>query len=61
MSASWNWDQVMRQYHFNLALLPVEQPVAQLLKQRPEWRVVEDDGKHILLVLRDGGGNKLRD
>lgn len=48
-----DWEQVLGKYRFNLALLPVEQPLAQLLKQRAEWRVVEDDGKHILFVLRD--------
>jgi hypothetical protein len=35
-----------------LALIPVDTAAAQLLKQRPEWRVVADDGKEILLVLR---------
>jgi hypothetical protein len=47
------WEKVIEQYRFNLALIPVDTPVAQLLKQRPEWRVVADDGKHILLVLRE--------
>jgi len=30
--------------------LPTELPLAQILKLAPEWRVVEDDGKRILLV-----------
>ena len=51
MNGAWDWEQVMKKYRFNLALMPVEHPVAQLLKQRPEWRVVADDGKHILFVL----------
>jgi len=43
---------VMQKYGFDLALIPVDTAAAQLLKQRPEWRVVADDGKEILLVLR---------
>jgi len=46
------WEKVIEKYRFNLALLPVDTAAAQLLKQRPEWRVVADDGKQILLVLR---------
>ena len=49
------WEKVIEKYRFNLALIPVDTAAAQLLKQRPEWRVVADDGKHILLVLRDAG------
>ena len=46
------WEKVIEKYRFNLALIPVDTAVAQLLKQRPEWRVVADNGKEILLVLR---------
>jgi len=46
------WEKVIEKYRFNLALIPVDTAAAQLLKQRPEWRVVADDGKEILLVLR---------
>ena len=42
----------MEKYGFTVALLPVEVPLSQLLKLRPDWRVVEDDGKRILLVHR---------
>jgi len=52
LNGAWNWRDVMRKYQFNLALVPVDQPIAQLLKQSPDWRVVEDDGEHILLVPR---------
>jgi len=47
------WEKVIEKYRFNLALIPVDTAVAQLLKQRPEWRVVVDNGKEILLVLRN--------
>jgi hypothetical protein len=46
------WEKVIETYRFNLALIPVDTALAQLLKQRPEWRVVADNGKEILLVLR---------
>jgi len=37
------WEKVIEKYGFNLALLPVDTAAAQLLKLRPEWRVVADD------------------
>jgi len=49
------WEKVMEKYRFNLVLIPVDTAAAQLLKQRPEWRVVADDGKAILLILREPG------
>ena len=49
------WEKVMHAYRFNLVLIPVDTALAQLLKERPEWRVEADDGKHILLVLRASG------
>jgi hypothetical protein len=47
------WEKVMTAYRFDLVLIPVDTALAQLLKQSPEWRVEADDGKHILLVLRE--------
>jgi hypothetical protein len=52
MNGQWDWQKIMDKYHFNVALLPIDSSLSQLLKLRPEWRVVEDDGKRILLVLR---------
>jgi hypothetical protein len=49
-NGSWDWRKLLDKYHFNLALLPVESALAQILKLSPEWRVVEDDGKRILLT-----------
>jgi hypothetical protein len=49
---SWDWSKLMKQYRFNLVLLPVESPLVQLLKITPEWRVEQDNGKEILLVHR---------
>ena len=52
LNANWDWYHVMKQYQFNLVMLPVEQPIVQILKQSPEWRVIQDDGKHILMARR---------
>ena len=49
-NGAWDWRQILDKYRFNLALLPVESSLAQILKLAPEWRVVEDDGKRILLA-----------
>jgi type IV secretory pathway VirB2 component (pilin) len=50
MNGQWDWQKIMEKYRFNVALLPIESSLSQLLKLRPEWRIVEDDGKRILLV-----------
>ena len=52
LNGAWDWERTLNQYQFTMALLPVEQPVVQLLKQSPDWRVVQDDGKRILLERR---------
>ena len=44
------WRETLRKYDFNLTLLPKELPIVQLLQTLPDWRVVADDGKRILLV-----------
>jgi hypothetical protein len=51
-NGSWDWQRLLDKYHFNLALLPTELPLSQILKLAPEWRVLEDDGRRILLVRR---------
>lgn len=50
LNGHWKWRQILDQYQFNLALVPVDMAIAQLLKSDPQWRAVEDDGKQILLV-----------
>jgi hypothetical protein len=52
MNGQWDWEQLLTKYNFSSALLPIESSLAQLLKTRGDWRVVEDDGKRILLVHR---------
>jgi hypothetical protein len=50
INGRWDWQQILTKYQFNLALVPTETAIAQLLKLAPDWRAVEDDGKRILLV-----------
>jgi hypothetical protein len=45
-----DWQDLLHKYDFNLALLPQEMAVIQLLKTQPNWRVAADDGKRVLLV-----------
>jgi hypothetical protein len=45
-----DWETILKKYGFTLALLPVDVPLTQLLKLRPEWQIAADDGKRILLV-----------
>lgn len=46
------WQDVMRKYGFSLVLLPRETALVQLLKTQPDWRVADEDGKHILLARK---------
>ena len=48
----WDWRQTMDRYRFNLVLLPTDLGIVQILKLQPEWRVVEDDGKRILMARK---------
>jgi hypothetical protein len=51
-AGAWDWRLLMDKYRFNLALLPIDSALSQILKLAPDWRVLEDDGKRILLVHR---------
>jgi hypothetical protein len=48
MNADFKWAQIVKRYGFDLMLLPVNWPLASVLKLSPEWRVVADDGTAIL-------------
>jgi hypothetical protein len=50
LNGGWDWDRTVDKYGFTTALFPVENAAAQLLKQRKDWRTVEDNGKQILFV-----------
>jgi hypothetical protein len=45
MGANWNWERLMDRYEFDSALLPLDWPLASLLKKRPDWVLVYDDGQ----------------
>jgi hypothetical protein len=49
LNASYGWKQILARRAFRVALLPVNWPLASILKLDPEWRVVADDGQAILL------------
>jgi hypothetical protein len=44
------WEKTMKDYGFDLVLLPTDTPLIQLLKGRPEWREAAHDDKRTLLV-----------
>lgn len=48
MAGEYRWKDVMRKYGFSVALLKAKSPLATILKESGEWRVVEDDGKAIV-------------
>ncbi|HYM11825.1 MAG TPA: hypothetical protein VEU62_13905 [Bryobacterales bacterium] len=45
------WEEIFKRYGFEVALVPVEWPLASLLKADPEWRLAYDDG-HALVMTR---------
>ena len=49
LQGTYDWKATVDRNGFNVALLPVDWPLASLLKLDPSWRVVEDDTKVILL------------
>ena len=50
MAGAPGWERVMDAYKFDVALLPSDIALVQLLKTRPEWSVEAEDDKRILLV-----------
>jgi hypothetical protein len=51
-SARYDWEEILKRYHIDIALLPAEWPLAELLKRDPEWRLVKDDKLGILFEHR---------
>ncbi len=48
LQGAWDWRAILDRNGFDIALLPVDWPLASLLKSDPGWQVVEDDSKVIL-------------
>lgn len=62
MNAAPNWETIVDQYRFDLALLPFEWPLAQLMMRDPRWEVRFLDRQAILLERRrEAGLNKKPD
>jgi len=48
MKGAHDWDQLLDKYRINVVLTPVKFSLASLLKLKPGWRLVADDGKALL-------------
>ncbi|HTB18138.1 MAG TPA: hypothetical protein VK708_08470 [Bryobacteraceae bacterium] len=48
MQGAYDWRAIVNRNGFDVALLPVDWPLASMLKLDPSWRVVQDDTKVIL-------------
>lgn len=46
------WEQLLDRYGIEMAIVPVEWPLAELLKRNGSWRLVKDDGLSILFERR---------
>ncbi len=53
MNPNYRWPELIRRYRFDVALVPVNWPLGELLKQDEQWRLVADDGQALLFVHRD--------
>jgi hypothetical protein len=49
LNAQPDWEDIVQQYRFDLALLPIEWPLGQVLMRHPDWRVRYQDRQAILL------------
>ncbi len=54
-SARHNWRDLIEKWGFSAVLIPVDWPLASVLKQEPGWRVAYDDQFAILFVRQDQG------
>jgi hypothetical protein len=46
------WEQLLNRYGIEMAIVPVDWPLAELLKRNAGWRLVKDDGLGILFERR---------
>jgi hypothetical protein len=46
------WESILNRYRIDVALVPVEWPLAELLKRNTEWRLLKDDKSAILFERR---------
>jgi len=50
LQGEYDWQAIMQRHGFEVALLPVDWPLASMLKLDQSWRVVKDDGRAVLFV-----------
>jgi hypothetical protein len=50
INARHDWRKIMARWNLDRVLAPVHWPLVEVLKQDPQWRVIADDGRCILLV-----------
>ena len=48
LQGGYDWRKILDRNGFDVALLPVDWPLASMLKMDPDWRVVQDDTRVIL-------------
>jgi len=58
LDAGRRWPEVMARYGFQLALLPRDWPLGQILERDPGWREVYRDHQAVLLARREGGAER---
>jgi hypothetical protein len=49
MNGGHNWEDIVKRYRFELALIPFEWPLAQLMMRHPDWQVRYLDHQAVLL------------
>ena len=50
LHTNYDWRAVLDRYRFQVALLPVELPITTMLKRDPDWRVIGDDHRAVVLA-----------
>jgi len=58
LQGAYDWKQIMAKYSFDRVLIPVDWPLASILKLDSSWRVVVDDGKAMLFLRLDREGHR---
>jgi hypothetical protein len=56
----FQWRELLARYRFDVVLSPVDWPLCQLLKQDPEWKVIDDDGHAVLFIRRGRAAGAVR-
>lgn len=59
MNASYQWRELLAKYRFDAVMIRPSSALAAVLKEAPEWRVIDDDKKTILFVRTGTGLEKV--